>query len=109
MNMNPNDPLLKSGPERQRALFDAFKTTADKCSVEDVAGAAVNLIINAVRQAHSNRTQAEAHFNELFGRAKSLLLEHYDANGKRRNVFPFTQVIELDRLIDRDQHHKVGQ
>jgi hypothetical protein len=101
---NPNDPMLKSGPAKQKALFDAMVNTCHGQSSDVVAGAAVNLLINAIRQAEPNRAMAERAIDEMFGRAKSLLFEHYDSvTGKRRSVFPFTQVIEMPHLIDKDR------
>ena len=65
---------------------------------------AVNLLGNAIRQSVPYRKQAEAIFDELTGNAKTLLLDkHYDAvTGKRRSVFPFTQVIEAPFHVERD-------
>ncbi len=36
-------------------------------------------------------------------RAKGLLFQHYDGvTGRRRSVFPFTQVLEVPHLKDKD-------
>lgn len=101
---NPNDPLRKSGPDQALELFRAFSQVANGFSTEDAVAASVNMLINAVRQAHANRGEAEARFNELFGRSKDVLLGHYDSvTGKRRNIFPFNQVIHMAHFNDRDK------
>jgi hypothetical protein len=99
---NPKDPLLKAGPTYQRELFNRFAQNANGFSTEDVIGAASNIIINALRQAHSTRIAAESRYDEIFGKMKSLLLNHYDVLGRKRGVFPFDQVIEMDRFNDKE-------
>ena len=97
---NPNDPLLKSGPEVERELFEAFTKQATGHDQQIVAGVAVNLLVNVIRQSCATREAAERAFDELFGRAKNLLLtQHYDpVTNKRRNVFPFTQHIHAQTV-----------
>lgn len=61
--------------------------------VRDIA---VSLLVNAIRQVVPKRSDAEAAIDEIFNRAKSLLLDlHYDSvTGNRKAVlFPYTQVI----------------
>ena len=89
------DPLDTEGAERE--LFDAVaKLTVGK-PLHVVWGVGMNLIVNAIRQSTAKRETAEAQFNELLGRGKSVLLDqHYDpVTGHRRSVFPFTQVIQM--------------
>lgn len=97
------DPLQNKElvPDRARELFNDFVKTASRgYSNEDVAGAAINLLINAIRQEQASRSGAEQNFNERFGRAKEMLLAHYDSvTGRRRSVFPFHQKIEMP-IID---------
>ena len=105
---NPLDPMMKSGPEKEEALFEAFNIlaagrplVAERRPGHDystVAGAAINLLANAVRQNCETRQRAEKMFDELVGRTKNLLLEkHYDpVTNKRRNVFPHTQVVHAE-------------
>ena len=95
---NPKDPMLKSGPDAERLLFEAFGRVSSGHDMSVVAGAGVNLLVNALRQTYASRGQAERAFNELFGRAKNLLLEqHYDpVTEKRRSVFPFTQHVHAE-------------
>jgi len=89
--MNP-DPLLGL-PEQERLLFDAFKKAAAGKNVDAVIGASINLLVNVIRQMESTRGQAEARYDMLTGRGKTLLLDrHYDSTtGKRKTIFPFTQ------------------
>jgi hypothetical protein len=98
-----NDPI-RSGPPSHIELFEAFAKLADGKNVDAVLGAAVNVIVNAIRQNVALRRDAEAAFDTLFGRAKTILInEHYDAvTGKRRSVLPFTQVIRAAAVIDDD-------
>lgn len=103
---NPQDPLHKTGPQNQKQLFDELVNTCHGRPSDQVLGAALNLLVNAVRQGAPSRDIAERTFNELSGKGKSLLFEHYDSvTGKRRSVFPFTQVIEMPVLIDKDRKH----
>lgn len=100
---NPKDPLLKSGPDQQREVFNKFVQLAHGFSVEEVVGAAMNLIVNAVRQAHPMRRTALDSLDQTTTRTRELLASHYDASGKRRNVFPFHQTIHVPHIVDRDQ------
>ena len=97
---NPNDPMLKSGPEGEQDLFNTFTKHATGHDHQIVAGAAANLLVNVIRQSCATRQEAERVFDELFGRTKNLLLtQHYDpVTNKRRNVFPFTQHIHAQTV-----------
>jgi hypothetical protein len=92
------DPMLLATPDQQKQLFDAFCSVANGFSAEQVLGAAANLLVNAIRQAHPTQRGALARLDELSAKTKALLAEHYDAMGKRRNVFPFHQVIEVPHM-----------
>lgn len=98
-----NDPLLGL-PEQERQLFNSFTAASAGKNADAVLGAALNIIINAIRQLEPTRKEAEARYDALFGRAKSLLLEnHYDSvTGKRRTVFPFTQVVKMPHHFEDD-------
>lgn len=98
MQHNPKDPMNKSGPDRERELFQMLGKVASGFDGDVVVGAAMNLLVNAIRQRCATRTEAERMFDELAGRSKNLLLEqHYDpVSNKRRNVFPFTQVVNAE-------------
>ncbi len=102
------DPLLTAGPQKQLALFELLKNAGQGHSLENVAGAAINLIVNAIRQGAPTSKVADAEYSELVARGRALLANHYDsATGKRRNVFPHTQVIEMSRVLDPDAPHKI--
>lgn len=90
------DPFIGL-PEQERALFDAFRQASAGKNVDAVIGAAINLLINVLRQMEPTRKEAEARYDMLFGRGKSLLLDrHYDSvTGKRKTIFPFTQVVQM--------------
>lgn len=95
---NPKDPLHKatSAPHSGRELFKAFGKVASGFGIDDVASASANMLINAVRQKSPTRKQAQDFFDEVTTRARaSLLQEHYNSMGKRRNVYPFHQKIEM--------------
>jgi hypothetical protein len=101
VSTNPRDPLLQTGPEKQRALFDAYVEVSRGFPTEDVIGATMNLLVNALRQAHGNRRQADERMSEVSQRLRSILMEHYDpVTGRRRSIFPFTQVVEMPRFDD---------
>lgn len=97
---NPKDPMSKSGPDRERELFQMIGKVATGFDGDVVVGAAINLLVNAVRQTCPTRQAAEKQFDDLVGKAKNLLLEqHYDpVSSKRRNVFPFTQVVQAEMV-----------
>lgn len=96
--VNPKDPLHKAAaaPDAARELFGAFSKVAHGFARADAITAAVNVLVNAIRQDHPTRLGAERAFDELFGRTKNILLEqHYDMVGKRRNIFPFHQTMNI--------------
>lgn len=92
------DPL-KTGPKNSQELFERFSKTAKDFPCDVVVGAASNLLLNALRQSHARRDKAGAAFDELAGRLKKVLMEHYNGQGDRRNVFPFHQNIQMPRLV----------
>jgi len=99
--VNLQDPMQKTdfAPPNAKELFDSLSKAADGFSAADVMSAAANLLVNSVRCAHATCAGAERAFDEVVGRSKHLLLEkHYDMVGKRRNIFPFDQVIEVPAL-----------
>jgi hypothetical protein len=100
------DPL-KATEDIRRELFGRFSKAANGFAQRDVVYAAVNLILNSVRQSCAKQKQAEAMIDELMGHAKRTLLDqHYFPSGTRRNVFPFHQVIEPDVVDARDKRWK---
>ena len=101
-DLNPRDPL-RSVPDAQRELFSRLSKACEGFSAQDVAGAAVNLLINALRQQFSTRDKAEIVFNEMFGKSKQMLLDHYDITGRKRGIFPYDQVIDLPHFDFKDK------
>lgn len=55
-----------------------------------VVGVSMNLLVNAIVQNVVSRRHAEAALDELFGKAKTIVLDqHYDpVTGKRRSIVP---------------------
>lgn len=102
---NPLDPL-RDRPGEETELFRAMTGACHGHTTEAVVGAAVNVLVNAVRQSAPSRQQAEQLFDDLMGRTKSLLLEkHYDSvTGRRRSVFPFNQTINAPFVSNRNKH-----
>jgi hypothetical protein len=98
-----NDPL-KSTDSREHQLFEQVTALLNGLPSEMVRVIAINVLVNAIRQSVPYRNDAEELFNELTGRAKALLLDkHYDlVTGRRRSVFPFTQVIEAPFHVEQD-------
>lgn len=93
--MNPSDPLSKprNGAGAQ-ALFENLSKVAIGFTTGDVAVAGMNLLVNSIRQSYSSRDQASEAFDMFATKAKEVLLaEHYDLMGRRRNIFPFNQII----------------
>lgn len=88
------DPV--QGDRSERELFDKVWQMMIGRTADHVLGVALNLLVNVIRQRHGKRKDAEAMFNQLTGRAKTILLDgHYDSvTGERRSVFPFTQVVQ---------------
>jgi hypothetical protein len=98
---NKSDPLLKSGPPAGQVLLERFAAAANGFPNEAVVDAAVNVLINVIRQQVPKRTHALAYFDELFGKCKTVLAAHYDAvTGARRNIFAHTQHIVMDTHKD---------
>lgn len=105
---NPKDPLRKSGPEAEHALFRAFGQAANGFPREVVVGAAMNMLINVIRQSHSNMISASNAYDEVTQKFKGLLLDnHYDGLGNRKNIFPFTQTINVDLLRNKNSFFEV--
>jgi hypothetical protein len=103
----PVDPL-KNLPGQEKHLFDMFTAMAVGVDLDAVMGAAINILINAIRQNYPLRDGAEQKFNELFGRGKQLLLaNHYDSvTGRRRSVIPHDQIIRMPYVMDPDETRK---
>jgi hypothetical protein len=88
------DPLQTNGVPKQ--LWEAIVKHCETAPADVVFNVAVNLLVNAIRATVPERKDAERLIDAVTVRAKHILLEfHYDAvTGKRRTVFPFTQVAQ---------------
>ena len=96
--MNPKDPLLKTD-KTERALFDLMSKVANGFPTEHVIGAAANMVLNAIRQSNATQRPALDQLDQISAKLRAALGEHYDVLGRRRNIFPFHQVIEMP-LVD---------
>lgn len=86
----PQDNLRPPG----EALFKAFGACARGHPYDEVLSAAMNIILNGVRQNVARRDSAIDLMTELHERSMNALLEHYDVvTNRRRSVIPFDQVI----------------
>lgn len=101
---NEKDPLRQAGPSQQQELFRRFTAAANGFSMEDVIGAAMNLLVNAVRQSNPTWSRAAERYDDWMGRFKTVLHNHYDSvTGRRRNIFPFSQTVQIDHFDARDK------
>lgn len=97
---NARDPMLKIAPKTALDLTAEFAKLAHQAGMANVIDAAGSLIITALRQRFEKRNEAEAAINEIFGRMKTALLEHYDGtSGRRKGIFPYDQTI-APALVD---------
>jgi hypothetical protein len=97
------DPLHKNVDSVAKHLMMEWIKLAAGRSREAACLAAINIIINCIRQCTTQKSDAEAKFNELFGRGKQVMLDHYDSTtGLRKSKFSYTQVIEVPHFIDPD-------
>lgn len=78
------------------ALFEEFGRLCSGHPSDEVISAAMNIVLNVVRQHTAGRREAEATLNEVHGKAMSALLSHYDpVTNRRRSVVPFDQVLNV--------------
>ncbi len=89
------DPIQQSGPSGQLELFNRYSQLANGYSANDVINASMNMIINALRQACATRAKAEIAFDEIFGQAKTLLMNHYESTGRKKGIFAYDQTISV--------------
>ncbi len=101
---NPKDPLHNTAPTSGRELFKRVSKIMDGFPHEAAMDAGFNMIFAAIRQGSSSWFTAEAAWDDKVGRAKQILRDHYDQNGKRRNVFPAHQIIDMPHFDARDKH-----
>jgi hypothetical protein len=93
------DPITK-GAEPARELLYRFGRIADGFNADHVVDAALNIVINQLRQIYPNKKDAGEAVDRLIAKTRQALDEHYFANGARRSIFPFHQVIEVPFLGD---------
>ena len=93
VNGNKLDPLQKPRSDHGKDLFALLSKAASGFSYDDVVTAAMNLVLNAIRQSFATSQAAEQAYDELMAKTKSVLLDQHYAAGKRKSVFPFHQVI----------------
>lgn len=88
------DPMIQATPNNAQELFGRFVREASAgFQRTDVVQAAANILINALRQEHTTREAAERAFDEVFGRMKTVLVNHYDSLGRKRGIFPYDQTL----------------
>ena len=99
-----SDPL-RNLQGQEEMLFRIFSQASVGKNADAVMGAAINVLINAIRQNYPTRDGAEHKISELFGRAAQMLLaNHYDSvTGRRRTVIPHTQIVRMAYHIDEDE------
>lgn len=99
---NPKDPFNNMVSEGV-LLMKQLAVVINGRSTEAAVGATMNLLINIVRQSCKDKNVAEKVFDELMGKYKQFLLDHYDSvTGNRRNIFPFNQVIKPNLHVEKD-------
>ena len=105
LDRNPRDPLRGMTTTKDRELFLALGQVCTGCSAEEVASATLNLYVNVLRQCYATRSGAESRFVEQTGKARQILLDHYDSvTGKRLSIFPHTQHVHAAHVIDKEKH-----
>jgi hypothetical protein len=94
---NAKDPLHQNY-EGPKELFRRFAGAANGFPSELVVDAAVNMIVNAIRQAQPSQRGALNVFDELVTKTRAVLAEHYRGTGERKNIFPFHQIIAPEKF-----------
>jgi hypothetical protein len=84
------------------ALFAEITKLCDGAPLKTVSDIAVSLLVHVIRSGTPLRKDAEACFDEIIGRAKTILLDHYDSvTGHRRTIFPYTQVVQAELHVEK--------
>lgn len=92
--MNPKDPLIQNH-DAARELFRQLGQVCRGFPVEHVRTAALNLLVNAIRTEAPTQTIAERVWDEAVGRQKGHLMSCYDAAGRKKGIFPYTQNLDV--------------
>lgn len=101
--IRPTDPLATASSEQQKRLFTQMAKASAGHSVEEVMGAALNVIVNAIRQTYPSRDKAMLVADEKSAKLKELLAANYTRTGGRlQGAYPFNQTIHADHHIDKD-------
>ena len=70
----------------QRELIAAFGQLANDYDREHVKGAAANILMNVLRQSHTNLDECEEEFDDLVSKMKEgLRKSHYHEDGTRND------------------------
>jgi hypothetical protein len=93
MQINPQDPLLDA-PKTERDLWMEVGKVTSGYPAEIVMSIGINIVIDTIRQLRPTQKTALDAFDEVMGRVRSRLAEHYGNNGVRKNIFPFDQIIK---------------
>jgi hypothetical protein len=88
------DPINKV-PTGSVALFEQFSRVAHGYPADNVMDAALNVIVNVLRQTHDTRDKAGLSYDEFTTKAKSHLMECYDSTGRKKGVYPYHQIIRV--------------
>lgn len=98
--LNSKDPLGKVSPTNEREALVEIAGILERAgaNVGFVNNVAANLIVNGFRQAYPTRAEAERAFDELAAKTKSILMDQYTTEGRRRGVFAYDQVIQVPHV-----------
>ena len=64
--------------KRQQSLFEDYADVSLNHSMNDVQGAAVNLLITGIQRSHAKLSDAELRWDELMGRGKEALRRRFN-------------------------------
>jgi hypothetical protein len=87
-----SDPLLQN-TDNARQLFQSFSHVSHGFGTLDVVNAALNILVNAIRQAEPTKKGASDLWDELTSRSKGHLMDGYDSTGRKRGIYPYTQTL----------------
>lgn len=98
-----SDPLPKNLPDYGRELFDRFGKAADGFASDAIISAAINLLVQVMRENYGKRDEVERRIDELAAKWKELTFRFYDpVTNRRRSNIPFTQRVTPPTLIIKD-------
>ena len=101
---NSQDPTKGVHTQNVQRLFAQVAQLMSGFGYDDVIDCSANLLINALRQKYPKRRDALEKYSEIVTKVGNLIAANYDpTTGNRRNVFPFTQTIDLNHFRDPDK------